>query len=166
MLTPLRKSSSVSSFSIACFSFTQWGERVSFGDFSLKCLLVSVFVLKNSLIRFADRGEGEQDWYVRGDFRFMNFTTFCYLIFNFLLCLEHFFFTRDIYPHPHPRLTTSSHTLIETLIHALWFSCDAEQDWNQFAFRSRSAVRARKMAPSSWRQVRIYCFISLDRCNL
>ena len=33
-------------------------------------------------------------------------------------------------------------------------------------FHSRSAVRARKMAPSSWRQVRIYFFISLDRCNL
>ena len=30
---------------------------------------------------------------------------------------------------------------VETLICALWFSCDVEQDWNQFAFRSRYARR-------------------------
>ena len=107
MLTSLRKSSSVSSFSIACFRFTQCTE---FLLFFTQMYFQWQFVLEDSLIYFADRGEGEQDWYVRGDFRFMNFTTFCYLIFNFLLYLEDFFFTHDIYPHPHPRPTTFSYT--------------------------------------------------------
>ena len=110
MLTSSRKSSSVSSFSIACFRFTQCKEFLSV-IFHLNAFLVSVQVLKDSLISFADRGEGEQDWYVRGDFGFMNFTTFCYLIFNFLLCLEDFFLTTTFtHAHTHdPRPTTSTH---------------------------------------------------------
>ena len=95
MLTSLRKSSSVSSFSIACFrSYIAY--RVSF-IFHLNAFLVSVF-LNDSLICFADRGG---IGLLRGDFRFMNFTTFCFLIFIFL---ENF-----LYPHPHPRPTTSTH---------------------------------------------------------
>ena len=63
----------------------------------------STFVLEDSLICFADRGEGEQDWYVREDFRFMNFTTVCYLIFIFFWKT---FLNLDIYPHPRPLPTT------------------------------------------------------------
>ena len=38
------------------------------------------FVLRDSLNCFADRGEEKLDsWYVRGDFRFMNLTTFRFL---------------------------------------------------------------------------------------
>ena len=95
MLTSLRKSSSVSSFSIACFrSYIAY--RVSF-IFHLNAFLVSVF-LNDSLICFADRGG---IGLLRGDFRFMNFTTFCFLIFIFL--------ENVLYPHPHPRPTTSTH---------------------------------------------------------
>ena len=71
----------------------------SFFYFSPKCLFS---VRLDSLICFADREEGEEDWYVRGDIRFMNFTTFCYLIFYLLFLLENFFFTHDIYPRPRP----------------------------------------------------------------
>ena len=102
MLTFFRKSSSVSSFL-----------QPAIGLHGVQSFLYErPFVLKDSLICFADRGKGEQDWHVRGDFRFMNFTTFCLLIFkfyNFLFFWENYFFTHDIYPHPHPRLTTSTH---------------------------------------------------------
>ena len=40
----------------------------------------------------ADSGEREYDWYVRGDFRFMNFATFCYLLFNFYFLFGRLFF--------------------------------------------------------------------------
>ena len=72
MLTSLRKSSSASCFP-QCTEFLLFLTYMPF-----QC----PFVLKDSLICFADRGEGDQDsWYVSGDFRFVKFTTFCYLIF-------------------------------------------------------------------------------------
>ena len=78
----------------------------SFFYFSPKCLFS---VRLDSLICFADREEGEEDWYVRGDIRFMNFTTFCYLIFYLLFFLENFFFTHDIYPLPRPTPIPTTH---------------------------------------------------------
>ena len=118
MLTSLRKSSSVSSFSLACSWSTQCTEfLLFFTQMPFQC----PFVLEDSLICLADRGEGEQHWFVLGDFRFMNFTTFCFLIFIFL---EDIFLptththdlyplptTHDIYPHPHSRPTPTTHDL-------------------------------------------------------
>ena len=80
--------------------------RVSF-VFRLNAFLESVCT-KDSLTCFADRGEGEQDWYVRRDFRFINFTTFCYLIFVFFW-KTFFFFTNDIYPRPVPTTHDPQH---------------------------------------------------------
>ena len=75
--------------------------RVAF-IFHLKAFLVAVW-LKDSLICFADRGEGKWDWYVRGDFYFTNFTTF--LIFFFF---ENFFLpTTFNHTHTHDPLPTS-----------------------------------------------------------
>ena len=82
--------------------------RVSF-IFHLNVFLVSVFT-RGFGYCFADRGEEEWDCYVRRDFRFMNFTAFCYLIFfDFYFFLEYFFFTHDNYPHSHPRPLPTTH---------------------------------------------------------
>ena len=60
--------------------------RVSF-IFRLNAFFVSVCTKDSLLVCFADRAEGEWDWRVRGDFRFMNFKTFCYLIFLIFIFL-------------------------------------------------------------------------------
>ena len=78
--------------------------RTSF-IFHLNVFLVSVCT-RGFGYCFADRGEGEWDWYVRGDFRFMNFfTTFCYLIFLIFISFWNFF----CYPRQLPTPTTSTH---------------------------------------------------------
>ena len=98
MLTSLTKSSSFSSFSLACFWSTWCTEFLLFFTYMpFQC----PFALEDSTICFADRGEGEQDWYVPGDF-------YNFLLFNFFFFGRHLF-THDIYPHPHPRPTTSTH---------------------------------------------------------
>ena len=109
MLTFLRKSSSVSSF--------LWPAIGLHGvqSFFYEC----PFVLKDSLICFADRRKGK----LIGDFRLMNFTTFCLIS----ICFLDNFFTHDIYPHPrpttsthYPRPTTFSYTLIYATMTFLW----------------------------------------------
>ena len=108
MLTSLRKSSSVSSFSVACFRFTHSAR--SFFYFSPKCLFSASLYQRIRLFALLTAGKGNRTGIVRGDFRFMNFTTFCYLFFLLLIFFwKTFFFTHDIYPHPHPRPTTSTH---------------------------------------------------------
>ena len=108
MLTSLRKSSSVSSFSLTCFRFRQCTEFLLFlAQIRFQC----PFVPKDSLICFADRGEGDQhSWYVSGDFRFINFTTF--LLFNFFYP-RHLPTptTHDLYP-----LCTHEPRLLATLV--------------------------------------------------
>ena len=97
MLTSLRKNSSVSSFSMACFR-CYIVYRVSF-NFHLNVFLVPFCIrrIRGSLIcsvLTADRGKGEQDWYVRRDFSFHEF-------YNFLLFLPTTFthtHTHDLYP--------------------------------------------------------------------
>ena len=98
MLTCLTKSRSVSSFSLPFFWSTQCTQfLLFFTSIPFQC----PFVLDDSIICFADRGEGEQDWYVPRDF--CNF-----LLFNFFFFGRHFF-THDIYPHPHPRPLPTTH---------------------------------------------------------
>ena len=80
----------------------------SFFYFLPKCLFS---VRLDSPICFADRGEEEEDWYVRGDIRFMNFTSFCYYFFICYFFRKLFFFlpttfTHSHDPHPYPRPTT------------------------------------------------------------
>ena len=79
MLTSLRKSCSVSSFSIACFRFKAFA-----GKGNRTGMYAETFV----------------SWILQ--LLLSNF-------YFFLLCLEDFFFTHDIYPHPHPPLTASTH---------------------------------------------------------
>ena len=91
----------------------------------------------------------------------MNVTTFCYLIFIFLLCLEDFLFTHDIYPHPqrvvgrgYPLPTTHDiklHSLMWSIsqrcnmlaqIACLWQVNDIYCFlWSIFAERNRSCSR-------------------------
>ena len=108
MLTFLRKSSSVSSFLLPAI-----------GLHGVQSFLYErPFVLKDSLICFADRGKGEWDWYVRGDLRFMNFTTFC-LIFIIIFFLDNgFFFNHDIYPGTHTHTHDPRH--LATLSARTW----------------------------------------------
>ena len=95
MLTSSRKSSSVSSFCIACFRFTYSAQ--SFFYFSPKCLFSVRLCQKIRLFALCTQ-------------RF-SFHEFCnFLLFNFLrfiLFLEDLFYTHDNYPHPRP--TTHTH---------------------------------------------------------
>ena len=73
ILTSLRKSSLVASF---LWPASGAYKEITFSlIFRLNAFWVSVCT-KDSLICFADRGEGEWDWCVSRDFRFMNFTIF------------------------------------------------------------------------------------------
>ena len=100
MLTSLRKSSSVSSFSIACFRL----HRFSF-IFCLNDFLVSGCTRGFAYLLFLPRGMGIGLVCTRR-FSFNEF--YIFLLFNFLIfiCFGRLFFTHDIYPHPHPRPTT------------------------------------------------------------
>ena len=125
MLTSLRKSTSVSIFSLACFQ-VNIEYRVSF-SFRLNAFQCP-FVLNDSLICFAHLGEGEQDfWYVRGDFRFINFTTFCYLNFEFFV-FGNFFLpttfthTHDPYAYDPRHLATLVFKSLETFLNRFNFS--------------------------------------------
>ena len=69
-------------------------------------------VLKDSLICFADRGEGGNGTGVYADISFHEFYIFffyLFIYFIFILFFLYCFFTHDIYPHPHPRPTTTTH---------------------------------------------------------
>ena len=100
MFTSLRKSSSVSSFTLACSRFTVV-YRVSF-----------IFHLNAFLVPVCTRGlprENGIGLVCTRRFSFHEFYNF--LLFN--LCNFYFFgrlfFTHDIYPHPHPRHTSTTH---------------------------------------------------------
>ena len=111
MLTSLRKSSSVSSFSIACF--TQCTEFLLFFTYS-KCLFSVRLCQRIRLFALLTQGKGNRnrEQGIGNRFSFHEFYNF--LLFNFLILIffEDFFFTHDNnpHPHPHPRPTTFSYT--------------------------------------------------------
>ena len=102
MLTSLRKSSSVSSFSIACFRFTQCTEFLFLFTFPPVCSKGFAYLL------CWPRGRGIGLLCTRrfSSHEFYNFSLFNFLIFYLFRRL---IFTHDIYPHPHPRPTTFTH---------------------------------------------------------
>ena len=111
MLTSLRKNSSVSSFSMACFR-CYIVYRVSF-IFHLNAFLVPFCIRGFSYLFSADRRPRGRGIGLVCTQRFSFHEFYNFLLFKFYF-FRRLFFTHYIYPHPHPRPTT--HDLCPELI--------------------------------------------------